>query len=534
MDDREPSHHARLAVRPALPARRRRVLLHLLRPRLEGRRRGARAGSEQLRGAVPTRWRRSTSATPRPTARFDERVGRAPSPSRIAAPSTKENVARVLPGGVARALHDDGADKFARLKQDLAARAALHPPAVLHLGAGRAHRRDHAILLDRLAAGVEVRIMYDWMGCISFKKDELKQLAAAGAEVSADVTDLAAHQLPQPPQDRRHRRRDRLHRRHEHGPGVHRRRQAVRHLARHAPALSPARPWPSCRSCSPSRWFEDEARGPPRTTEYMPAPDRTPSTDGVLDADRRPGRRGPLGRCAARAHGRDRAGRAQSLRIQSPYFVPDYSIYDAMINAALSGVDVRFMMTGMVGQASCPSGRRRRTTASSSRPARASTSTRPASSTPRRSSSTRPFGAVGTMNMDMRSLQAAQGAHGVGLRRRGGRGEWNGPSSATSSIAARSRRTDVGLGVGVGSASATPSRASSPLRSESRRGDARTSRAAGPDTSSSEAFVRDAGLRAQPPRSHGLGKGLVVPLVLVGVGIGEVGDRPVEGVARAR
>ena len=33
--------------------------------------------------------------------------------------------------------------------------------------------------------------------------------------------------------------------------------------------------------------------------------------------------------------------------IQSPYFIPDYSIYDVMINAALSGVDVRFMMTGI-------------------------------------------------------------------------------------------------------------------------------------------------------------------------------------------
>ena len=37
----------------------------------------------------------------------------------------------------------------------------------------------------------------------------------------------------------------------------------------------------------------------------------------------------------------------ESVWIQSPYFVPDYSIYDVMINAALSGLDVRFMMTGI-------------------------------------------------------------------------------------------------------------------------------------------------------------------------------------------
>ena len=38
----------------------------------------------------------------------------------------------------------------------------------------------------------------------------------------------------------------------------------------------------------------------------------------------------------------------RTLRIQSPYFVPDAGTYDAMINAALSGVDLRFMMTGWV------------------------------------------------------------------------------------------------------------------------------------------------------------------------------------------
>jgi len=37
----------------------------------------------------------------------------------------------------------------------------------------------------------------------------------------------------------------------------------------------------------------------------------------------------------------------KSVWIQSPYFIPDYSVYDVMINAALSGIDVRFMMTGI-------------------------------------------------------------------------------------------------------------------------------------------------------------------------------------------
>jgi cardiolipin synthase len=37
----------------------------------------------------------------------------------------------------------------------------------------------------------------------------------------------------------------------------------------------------------------------------------------------------------------------KTLRIQSPYFVPDMPMLDAMVGAALSGVDVQFMMTGM-------------------------------------------------------------------------------------------------------------------------------------------------------------------------------------------
>ena len=39
------------------------------------------------------------------------------------------------------------------------------------------------VLLERLKAGVKVHILYDWLSCISYKKDELKELAAAGAVV---------------------------------------------------------------------------------------------------------------------------------------------------------------------------------------------------------------------------------------------------------------------------------------------------------------------------------------------------------------
>jgi cardiolipin synthase len=47
------------------------------------------------------------------------------------------------------------------------------------------------ILLERVAAGVDVRILYDNIGSRAYGKDELKRLARAGAQVTADVTERA-------------------------------------------------------------------------------------------------------------------------------------------------------------------------------------------------------------------------------------------------------------------------------------------------------------------------------------------------------
>ena len=95
---------------------------------------------------------------------------------------SKENVARVLPASSLE-LFNDGADKFRRLKHDLAGAPALHPPAVLHLGAGPAHRRAHPDPPRPAQAGVEVPLTYDWMGSIAYGKNQLKGLKAAGAHV---------------------------------------------------------------------------------------------------------------------------------------------------------------------------------------------------------------------------------------------------------------------------------------------------------------------------------------------------------------
>ena len=47
-----------------------------------------------------------------------------------------------------------------------------------------------------------------------------------------------------------------------------------------------------------------------------------------------------------RAHMIAIASAQRTLRIQSPYFVPDEAMFETLMNTALRGVDLKFMMTG--------------------------------------------------------------------------------------------------------------------------------------------------------------------------------------------
>ena len=86
---------------------------------------------------------------------------------------TNENVASVLPAASIE-LFNDGAHKFRRLKEDLAGAQRFIHLQYFIWEQDRLTAEIVPILLDRLKAGVEVRIMYDWMGCITFKKAELR------------------------------------------------------------------------------------------------------------------------------------------------------------------------------------------------------------------------------------------------------------------------------------------------------------------------------------------------------------------------
>ena len=78
------------------------------------------------------------------------------------------------------------------------------------------------------------------------------------------------------------------------------------------------------------------------------------------------------------------ASAEKRVQIQSPYFVPDEAIEDALVAQSLAGVETRLMMTGVPGQDGSRGGRRSPTSTTSCAPAVGSFSTAPASSTPRR------------------------------------------------------------------------------------------------------------------------------------------------------
>ena len=258
---------------------------------------------------------------------------------------TNESVAAVLPA-TSLELFNDGAHKFRRLKEDLAGAQRFIHLQYFIWGQDRLTAEIVPILLDRLEAGVEVRLMYDWMGCISFKKQELKQLTRAGAQVRADVTDLLRINY------RNHRKIVVIDGEIGYAGGMNVGQEYIdggerfatwrdTHLRLTGQAVA------ALEKLFASRWFEHNKDHEDLFTEkYMPAPDPDAVATGTLVEVAAQGVEDPWS-AARRTHMVAIGQAEESVWIQSPYFIPDYSIYDVMINAALSGIDVRFMMTGI-------------------------------------------------------------------------------------------------------------------------------------------------------------------------------------------
>ncbi len=258
--------------------------------------------------------------------------------------SAKE-VAQVLPASSIE-LFVSGADKFASLKRDL--RNAQHS---IHLQyfiweQDELTAEITQILRERLAHGVEVRITYDWIGSIRFGKRELLRLAHAGAHVEADLADLLRINY------RNHRKIAVIDGEIGYTGGMNMGQEYIdggrrfaswrdTHIRLTGQAVA------DLQKLFASRWYENvRHRESLFHARYMPAADPGCISAGFLVEIATQGVEDPWD-MARRAHLVAIGQAERTVFLQSPYFVPDYSIYDQLINSALSGIEVRLMMTGV-------------------------------------------------------------------------------------------------------------------------------------------------------------------------------------------
>jgi len=200
------------------------------------------------------------------------------------------------------------------------------------------------ILRERLAAGVKVRFLYDYVGCIAWSKKKLNALVPLGAQVAGDVKDLPKLNY-------------RDHRKivvidgeigytggfnvgQEYIDGGKRfNRWRDTHLRLTGQIVG------ELEALFARRWFE-KCKENVLMPEYLPAPSADGGETGILCQVVAQTVEDPW-QSSRRAHMIAVGNAERRVWIQSPYFVPEVGLDDTLMNAALSGVDVRFMMTGV-------------------------------------------------------------------------------------------------------------------------------------------------------------------------------------------
>ena len=200
------------------------------------------------------------------------------------------------------------------------------------------------VLLDRLRAGVQVHIIYDWLSCISYKKDELKKLSAAGAVVVP-----CFKRLPQI-NYRNHMKMVIIDGKTVYSGGMNMGQEYIDGGPRFdvwrdtsfrlsGPAVVPYL------TLFAATWIVN-GRDEDLVTGYLPEPTAHAPGEGVPVQ--------VLHSSVATTFKTIRdvfiialTNARERIWIQSPYFVPDEPLITAMCAAASAGIDVRFMMTGV-------------------------------------------------------------------------------------------------------------------------------------------------------------------------------------------
>jgi len=261
-------------------------------------------------------------------------------PTRLAAITTKVNGSPVMPADSIQIL-PSGESSFAALKEDMRnAKKSIHMAFFIwekdELTAELAE-----IILKKLSEGVEVRIAYDFMGSVMYGKSELKMLKKAGAKIFADVTDISRINY------RNHRKVAIIDNVIGYTGGINIGQEYI-DGGKHYPAWRDT----FVRITGPAvaelqrlfaiRW---NVIGKENiiTKKYFPVQEYQPGASAVqlnyTASDMYWG-------AVRDAYLMAILNAKEKVYISSPYFIPDPALYAALETAALSGVDVKLLMTG--------------------------------------------------------------------------------------------------------------------------------------------------------------------------------------------
>lgn len=199
------------------------------------------------------------------------------------------------------------------------------------------------ILIEKVKQGVEVRLTCDWAGNFLYQKDDLRRLKREGVQFHWDATDIRELNY------RNHRKTVIIDGTIGYTGGINIAQEYVdggdrydswrdTHIRYTGPAVAELQKMFAVRwyfetgeNLFTERYFPEEY--PTGQRRYL-----TQTVWSGIDIEWDPARRAHM---VAISDARDR------VWIQSPYFVPTPDMYSSLIDAALSGVDVRIMMTGI-------------------------------------------------------------------------------------------------------------------------------------------------------------------------------------------
>jgi cardiolipin synthase len=237
-------------------------------------------------------------------------------------------------------VYGDGQEYFDRLIADLASAERFIHMNYFIWEKDELTARITSVLKDRLALGVEVRILNDFIGSLAYGKEELQELEEAGAHVGSDISGLARVNY------RNHRKITVVDGDIGHSGGFNIGQEYIDGGKRY-----PAWRDTGIRLTGPAvadleklfdmRWYEVFGENLFDMAYY---PDASLPHGEIMVQTVHQGYDDPW-KAVTRTYQLAITGARERIQLQSPYFVPDPSTLDALINAAAGGVHVDLMTT---------------------------------------------------------------------------------------------------------------------------------------------------------------------------------------------